>query len=49
MADQKNPFQSFDLAKMMSEFKIPGVDWEAMMTSQRRNIEALTNANHVAV
>ena len=37
-----------DVTKMMSEFKIPGVDIEAILSSQRKNIEALANANRLA-
>ena len=49
-----NPFanidpSNFDLTKMMGEFKLPGVDMEALMETQRKNIEAVTQANKVAV
>ena len=49
-----NPFANldpskFDLTKMMNEFKLPGVDMEALMETQRKNIEAVTQANKVAV
>ncbi|KAF0097629.1 MAG: phasin family protein [bacterium] len=37
-----------DVTKMMSEFKMPGVDMEAILNSQRKNIEALTAANRLA-
>ncbi len=48
-----NPFadfdySQFDIQKMMSDFKVPGVDMQAMMEAQRKNIEALTAANRVA-
>ena len=42
------PFSDFDFSKMLSEFKLPMVDTEALMTAQRRNIEALTEANRLA-
>jgi phasin family protein len=53
----KNPFQpfgdidfsKFEFGKILSDLKIPGIDIEAILTSQRKNIEALTNANKVAV
>jgi phasin family protein len=60
MAKTSNPFGDFDLskmmdpskfmeaAKMMPDFKMNGVDMEGVMASQRRNIEALTNANRLA-
>ena len=49
-----NPFANmdpskFDLTKMMSEFKLPGIDMETLMETQRKNIEAVTQANKVAV
>ena len=54
---EKNPFNpfenfdpsKFDLTKMMGEFKLPGVDMESLMEAQRKNIEAVTQANKVAV
>ena len=47
MADATNPF-GFDLEKMMREFKVPGVDFEAVMGLQRRNLEALATLNQQA-
>ncbi len=41
-------FQS-DISKMLAEFKLPGVDLEPMITAQRKNIEALTEANKLVV
>ncbi|MCP4406612.1 MAG: phasin family protein [Gammaproteobacteria bacterium] len=54
---ENNPFDpfanldpsKFDLSKMMSEFKFPGVDMETLMETQRTNIEAVTQANKLAV
>jgi len=43
------PFFEMDVSKMMSEFKLPGVDVDAIMASQRRNIEAVTAANQLAI
>ncbi|MBI1778145.1 MAG: phasin family protein [Proteobacteria bacterium] len=48
-ADKSNPFFNVDMQKLLGDFKFPGVDYEALMTSQRRNIEALTQANQLAV
>jgi len=57
----KNPFGEFDMSRMfdaakmfdpsklMNEFKMPGVNMEQVVASQRRNLEALTAANHLAV
>lgn len=50
-----NPFADFDLSKMMDpsklmrDFKMPGVDVESVVASQRRNLEALTAANQLAL
>lgn len=56
----KNPFLDFDpskffdptkfteMAKGFGDFKVPGMDVESLLASQRRNIEALTAANQLA-
>jgi phasin family protein len=49
MAQQPNPFLDMDISKMMSEFKVPGVDMDALMAAQRKNIEAVTAANKLAM
>jgi phasin family protein len=43
------PFFEMDVSKMMNEFKLPGVDVDAIMASQRKNIEAVTAANQLAI
>jgi phasin family protein len=43
----KNGF--FDVTKVMADFRVPGVDVEAVVASQRKNIEAFTQANQLAV
>ena len=43
----KNGF--FDVTKIMGDFRVPGIDLEAAVASQRKNIEALTQANQLAV
>ena len=48
---EKNPFDVFsglDLESMMKQFEIPGVDTSSMVASQKRNMEAITEANRVA-
>jgi phasin family protein len=42
------PFWDMDVSKMMGDMKVPGVDMDALMQSQRKNIEALTAANKLA-
>ena len=39
----------FDVTKLMGDFKIPGIDLEAAVASQRKTVEALTQANQLAV
>jgi phasin family protein len=39
----------FDVSKVMGEFRVPGIDLEAAAAIQRKNIEALTQANQLAV
>jgi phasin family protein len=39
----------FDVTKIMGDFRVPGIDLEAAVASQRKNIEALTQANQLAV
>jgi phasin family protein len=43
----KNGF--FDVSKVMSDFRVPGIDLEAVAASQRKNLEAFTQANQLAV
>jgi len=38
----------FDMSKYLGDFKVPGVDVETLVASQRKNIEALTQANKLA-
>jgi phasin family protein len=50
-----NPFFDIDMSKfadvskLMSEFKLPGVDVESVLASQQKNIQALTAANQLAI
>jgi phasin family protein len=37
-----------DVSKLMSEFKLPGIDVESVVASQQKNIQALTAANQLA-
>jgi phasin family protein len=47
--DKPYPFFNVDMQKLLGDFKFPGIDYESMLSSQRRNIEALTQANQLAV
>ena len=39
----------FDMTKAFGEFRLPGLDVEAVVATQRKNLEALTQANQLAV
>jgi phasin family protein len=50
MADYtKFPFMETDFTKFFSEFRIPGFDIEGLIATQRRNLEAVNAANHLAI
>ena len=42
----ETPF--FDFTKLMSQFRLPGVDFTALVDRERKNIEALVKANRIA-
>ncbi|MBV8851374.1 MAG: TIGR01841 family phasin [Methylobacteriaceae bacterium] len=39
---------SFDFTKMLQQFQIPGVDFSSIVERERKNIEALAEANRIA-
>jgi phasin family protein len=47
MTKQAFPYDFTDFAKMMKDYQLPGVDWQEVMASQQKNVEALTKANQV--
>src|SRR5262249_50489451 len=52
MVNGQNPFGKifdFDLSKAMADFRVPGIDVDAVVATQRKNIEALTQANQLAL
>jgi phasin family protein len=54
MMDMTKMFGNFnipgvDMTKMFGNFNLPGVDLQAVMNSQRKNMEALTAANKLAL
>jgi phasin family protein len=49
MSEARPNFFDFDVTKMMADFRFRPFDVETLMASQRRNIEALSQANQVAV
>jgi phasin family protein len=48
MAKHAESVSEIDIPKFIGEMKVPGVDVEALVASQRKNIEALTEANKLA-
>jgi phasin family protein len=38
----------FDVSKAFSDFRVPGFDVDAIVDAQRKNLEALTQANQLA-
>ena len=49
MTKTPNPLFDMDVTKLLGELKMPGVDVEAVMSSQRKNVEALTKANQLVI
>jgi len=49
MNDMKFPFLDIDVGKSFAGFNFPTFDVETLMASQRKNIEAFTQANQLAV
>lgn len=47
----RNPMSFFetDLSKLITDMKMPGVDVETVLASQRKNIDAVTEANRLAM
>ena len=45
----KNPFLDFDFTKALGDLRVPGLDVDALVAAQRKNLEALTQANQLAV
>jgi phasin family protein len=49
MADARSSFFDYDVTKFMADFRFRPVDLETLMVAQRRNIEALSQANQLAI
>jgi phasin family protein len=47
MAKQAFPYDFTELTKIMQDYQVPGVDWQELMSSQQKNVEALIKANQV--
>ncbi|WP_448188972.1 phasin family protein [Azospirillum sp. sgz301742] len=44
-----NPFFDVDFSKVLTDLKVPGIDVDAILATQRKNIEAVTAANQLAI
>lgn len=44
-----DPFANFDFARIMGEFRVPGIDMDQMLAAQRKNFEAIAAANRAAM
>jgi phasin family protein len=49
MSDARTSFFDFDVTKMFADFRMRPFDVDAVWAAQRRNFEALTQANQLAV
>lgn len=49
MSEARPSFFDFDVTKMFADFRFRPFDVDALMACQRRNIEALSQANQLAV
>lgn len=49
MINGKQSFLDYDVTKAFSAFSFPGFSMEAVMASQRKNVEAFTQANQLAI
>jgi len=49
MINGKNAFFDMDVGKAFAGFNFPTIDAESMMATQRKNLEAFTQANQLAV
>lgn len=49
MMNGKHSFFDMDVGKAFAGFNLPAIDAESMMATQRKNLEAFTQANQLAV
>ena len=49
MAETRSSFFDYDVTKLMADFRFRPFDIETLMAAQRRNIEALSQANQLAI
>ncbi len=49
MAEYTNPFLNFDVQKLFADAQLPGINAEAILAFQKKNIEAVVSANQAVV
>jgi phasin family protein len=49
MVKQSEPLPDFDVTRFFGDFGVPGFDVEALVSSQRKNVETLVRANRLAL
>ena len=49
MAKTGTDFANFDFSKVMGDFRMPNVDFDALMAYHRKNFEAVATANKLVV
>ena len=49
MSKPSNPLFETDLTKLLSEVKLPSIDMDSILAAQRKNFDALKEANQLAV
>src|SRR3546814_16934971 len=49
MMAKTDPFAKCDFAKIMGEFRVPGIDMDQMLAAQKKNFEAIAAANRAAM
>jgi len=49
MSKMMDMSKKMDASKMFGDFKIPGLDVDALMAAHKKNVEAMTSANQLAL
>lgn len=49
MTEFKNPFLDFDPKQFMGEFKVPNIDPDAILAANKKNFEAVAQANQIMI
>lgn len=49
MTEFKNPFLDFDPKQFMGDFKVPNFDTDAILAANKKNFEAVAQANQIMI